>query len=103
MGTTMGKFQKLSRSGVSLGPGSKQLSSDLKFRSEENIYSTTSISHSLASNSTGGSDTSRTHCYSIRLNPKKIGPLQFCLPVFLGTHRKPKQKLFFNSREGFFR
>ena len=60
MGTTMGKFQKLSRSGVSLGPGSKQLSSDLKFRSEENIYSTTSISHSLASNSTGGSDTSRT-------------------------------------------
>ena len=88
MGTTMGKFQKLSRSGVSLGPGSKQLSSDLKFRSEENIYSTTSISHSLASNSTGGSDTSRTHCYSIRLNPKKNWPSPICLPVFLGTLNK---------------
>ena len=25
------------------------------------------------------------HCYSIRSNLKKMGPLQFCLPVFLGT------------------
>ena len=31
------------------------------------------------------------HCYSIRSNLKKMGPLQFCLPVFLGIHRNPKQ------------
>ena len=33
-----------------------------------------------------------THCYSIRLNLKKMGPLQFCLQVCLGIHRNPKQK-----------
>ena len=26
-----------------------------------------------------------------------MDPLQFCLPVFLGIHRNPKQKDFFNS------
>ena len=44
---------------MNLGPASEQLWSDLKFRSEENIPSTTSISSSLISNTTGGSDTSR--------------------------------------------
>ena len=43
------------------------------------------------------------HCYSIRSNLKKMGPLQFCLPVFLGIHRNPIQKEFFHSCEGFFR
>ena len=42
-----------------------------------------------------------THCYFSRLNLKKMGPLQFCLPVFLGIHRNPKQKEIFNSCEGF--
>ena len=41
-----------------------------------------------------------THCYFARLNLKKMGSLQFCLPVFLGIHRNPKQKEFFNSRKG---
>ena len=45
----------------------------------------------------------RPHCYSIRLNLKKMGPLQFCLPVFLGIHRNPKQKESFNLCEGFLR
>ena len=40
----------------------------------------------------------RSHCYSIRSNLKKMGPLQFCLPVFLGIHRNPKQKEFFNLK-----
>ena len=31
-----------------------------------------------------------SHCYFTRLNLKKMGPLQFCLPVFLGIHRNPK-------------
>ena len=44
-----------------------------------------------------------SHCYSIRSNLKKMGPLQFCLPVFLGIHRNPKQKDFFNLFEEFFR
>ena len=44
-----------------------------------------------------------SHCYSIRSNLKKMDPLQFCLPVFLGIHRNPKQKDFFNSRKGFLR
>ena len=35
-----------------------------------------------------------SHCYSIRSNLKKMGPLQFCHPVFLGIHRNPKQKDF---------
>ena len=30
-------------------------------------------------------------------------PIQFCLPVFLGIHRNPKQKEFLNSCEGFLR
>ena len=29
-----------------------------------------------------------------------MGPFQFCLPVFLGIHRNPKQKDFFNSSKG---
>ena len=37
----------------------------------------------------------KPHCYSIRLNLQKMGSLQFCLPVFLGIHKKPKQKDFF--------
>ena len=44
-----------------------------------------------------------THCYSLRSNLKKMIPLQFCLPIFLGIHRNPKQKEFFNSRKGFWR
>ena len=44
-----------------------------------------------------------THCYSIRSNLKTMGPLQLCLPVFLGIHRNPKQKEFFNSHKGFLR
>ena len=44
-----------------------------------------------------------SHCYSIRSNLKEMGPLQFCLPVFLRIHRNPKQKEFFNSCEGFLR
>ena len=38
-----------------------------------------------------------------QIEPKKMGPLQFCLPVFLGIHRNPKQKEFFNLHEGFLR
>ena len=30
-----------------------------------------------------------------------MGPLQFCLPVFLRIHRNPKRKEFSNSYEGF--
>ena len=44
-----------------------------------------------------------THCYSIRLNLEKMGPLQFCLQVFLGIHRHPMQKEFLKSCEGFLR
>ena len=40
------------------------------------------------------SSQSVTHCYSVRSNLQKMGPLQFCLPVFLGIHRNPKQKDF---------
>ena len=28
-------------------------------------------------------------------------PLQFCLPIFLGSYRNPKQRAFLNSCEGF--
>ena len=66
MGNTKSNFRKLSRRNsfsISLRPGSSDrgLSSDLKFRSgsEENRSSTASRSHSLASNTTGGSDISR--------------------------------------------
>ena len=41
------------------------------------------------------------HCYSISSNLKKMGHLQFCLPVFLGIHRNPKQKEVSNSYGGF--
>ena len=34
---------------------------------------------------------------------KKMDPLQFYLPVFLGIHRNPKQNDFFNLCEGFLR
>ena len=41
-----------------------------------------------------------SHCYSIRSNLKKMGPLQFCLPVCLGIHRDPKTKrIFLFARE----
>jgi hypothetical protein len=36
-----------------------------------------------------------------QVEPKKLGPLQFCLPVFLGIHKNPKQKEIFDSCEGF--
>ena len=42
-----------------------------------------------------------SHCYFTRLNLTKMGHLQFCLSIFLGIHRNPKQKVFFNSCEGF--
>ena len=42
-----------------------------------------------------------SHCYFTRLNLLKMGPLQFCLSIFLGIHRNPKQKEFFDSCEGF--
>jgi hypothetical protein len=42
-----------------------------------------------------------SHCYFAKLNLKKMGPLQFFLPVFLEIHRNPKQKEIFNSCEGF--
>ena len=45
--------------------------------------------------------TKTPHCYFTRLNLKKMGPLQFCLPVFLGIHRNPKQKEFSNSLRDF--
>ena len=35
------------------------------------------------------------HCYFSRLNLKKMGPLQFCLSIFLGIRRNPKQIDFF--------
>ena len=42
------------------------------------------------------------HCCSIRSNLKKMGPLQICLPVFLGIHKNPKQKDFFYFARGIF-
>ena len=45
----------------------------------------------------------RSHCYSIRSNLKKMGPLQFCLLALLGIHRHPMQKEFSKSCEGFLR
>ena len=42
-----------------------------------------------------------THYHFTRLNPKKKGPLQFCLSALLGIHRHPMQKEFFRSTEGF--
>ena len=44
---------------------------------------------------------SSTHFYLTRLNLEKMGRLQFCLSIFIGMHRNPKQKEFFNSCEGF--
>ena len=38
-----------------------------------------------------------SHCYFIRLNPKRISPFQFCLPALLGIHRNPRQKDIFKS------
>ena len=43
------------------------------------------------------------HCYFMRLNPKRINPFYFCLPALLGIHRKPMQKYFLKSSEGFLR
>ena len=45
--------------------------------------------------------TSEARQYTLLLNLKKMGPLQFCLSIFFGIHRNPKQKEFFNSCEGF--
>jgi hypothetical protein len=42
-----------------------------------------------------------SHCYFTRLNLKKMGSLQLCLPAFIGTHWHPKQKEFLKSCEGF--
>ena len=42
-----------------------------------------------------------SHSYFTRLYLKKMGPLQFCLSIFLGIQRNPKQKDFFDSCEGF--
>ena len=39
--------------------------------------------------------------YFTRLKLKKLGSLQFCLSVFLGIYRNPKQKEIFNSYEEF--
>ena len=50
-------------------------------------------SRSLENGTTKGRK-DRPHCYSIRSNLKKMGPFQFCLQVFLGIHRNPKQKQF---------
>ena len=44
-----------------------------------------------------------THYYFTRLNPKKKGPFQFCLPALLGIHRHPMKKEFFRSTKGFLR
>ena len=44
-----------------------------------------------------------SHCYFTRLNLKKMGPLQFCLPALLEIHRNHKQKEFSKSCEGFLR
>ena len=54
------------------------------------------ICESVRSNTTVYSSQTKTpkvpHCYLTRLNLRKMGPLQFCLRVFLGVHRNPKQK-----------
>ena len=42
-----------------------------------------------------------THRHVTRLNLKKKVPLQFCLSIFLGIQRNPKQKDFSNSCEEF--
>ena len=44
-----------------------------------------------------------THCDFTRLNPKKKGPLQFCLPALLRIHRHPMQNDFLKSCEGLLR
>ena len=45
----------------------------------------------------------RSHYHFTRLNPKKKGTLQFCLPALQGIHRHPMQKEFFRSTQGFLR
>ena len=45
----------------------------------------------------------KPHCYFTRLNLKKMGPLQFCLPALLEIHRNHKQKEFLKSCEGLLR
>ena len=44
---------------------------------------------------------SLSHYHFTRLNPKKKGPLKFCLPASLGIHRNSNQKEFFSFTEGF--
>ena len=46
---------------------------------------------------------SASHCYFTRLNLKKMGSLQFCLPALLEIHRNHKQKELSKSCEGFLR
>ena len=41
-----------------------------------------------------------THCYFTRLNVRKMGPLLFYFPVFLGINLHLKQKWFLNSCKG---
>ena len=45
----------------------------------------------------------QSHCYFTRLNLKKTGPLQFCLPALLKIHKNHTQKEFLKSCEGFLR
>ena len=45
--------------------------------------SVTTLYQKLKNNFNG--EVSSTHCYFTRLNLKNMGPLQFCLPAFLGT------------------
>ena len=44
-----------------------------------------------------------SHCYFIRLNPRKKGTFKFCHQALLESHRNSKQKEFFRSSEGFLR
>ena len=42
-----------------------------------------------------------SHCEFIRLNPKKKGPFQLCLPALLGIRRNSKQEEICSFTEGF--
>ena len=44
-----------------------------------------------------------SHFYFTRLNPRRINPVQFCLPALLGIHRNPRHKEFLKSSKGFLR
>ena len=57
----------------------------------------------LSSKSEKPSETFISHCYFIRLNPRKKGTFKFCFLALLGIHRNSKQKEFFRSSKGFLR